>query len=81
MIKAGIVGGSGYMEESIMPRLYREAPVNAIWEGSGNIQALDNRIRGLVDVHDGAVKDPVRLAFDVHDRGEAPRCRLRRRFR
>jgi putative acyl-CoA dehydrogenase len=34
-------GGSGVMEDSIMPRLYREAPVNAIWEGSGNIQALD----------------------------------------
>ncbi len=34
-------GGSGFMEDSPMPRLYREAPVNAIWEGSGNIQALD----------------------------------------
>ena len=35
------LGGSGYVEESIMPRLYREAPVNSIWEGSGNVQALD----------------------------------------
>jgi putative acyl-CoA dehydrogenase len=35
------LGGNGYVEESIMPRLYREAPVNSIWEGSGNIQALD----------------------------------------
>jgi putative acyl-CoA dehydrogenase len=35
------IGGSGVMEDSMMPRLYREAPVNAIWEGSGNIQALD----------------------------------------
>lgn len=35
------IGGSAVMETSIMPRLYREAPVNAIWEGSGNIQALD----------------------------------------
>jgi len=34
-------GGLGFMEDSPMPRLYREAPVNAIWEGSGNIQALD----------------------------------------
>lgn len=34
-------GGAGYVEESMMPRLYREAPVNAIWEGSGNIIALD----------------------------------------
>lgn len=35
------LGGNGYVEESPMPRLYREAPVNAIWEGSGNVIALD----------------------------------------
>ncbi|MCF1502779.1 isovaleryl-CoA dehydrogenase [Afifella sp. H1R] len=35
------LGGNGYVEESIMPRLVREAPVNAIWEGSGNVMALD----------------------------------------
>ncbi len=35
------LGGNGVIESSIMPRLYREAPVNAIWEGSGNVQALD----------------------------------------
>ena len=35
------LGGNGYVEESALPRLYREAPVNAIWEGSGNIMALD----------------------------------------
>ncbi|MEM8661856.1 MAG: acyl-CoA dehydrogenase family protein, partial [Pseudomonadota bacterium] len=35
------VGGSGAMEGHMMPRLYREAPINAIWEGSGNVQALD----------------------------------------
>ena len=35
------IGGSAVMETSLMPRLYREAPVNAIWEGSGNVQALD----------------------------------------
>lgn len=35
------IGGSGFMETTIMPRLYREAPVNAIWEGSGNVQCLD----------------------------------------
>jgi putative acyl-CoA dehydrogenase len=34
-------GGNGYVEESIMPRLYREAPLNSIWEGSGNVNALD----------------------------------------
>ena len=35
------IGGSGVMEDCIMPRLFRESPVNAIWEGSGNIQCLD----------------------------------------
>ena len=35
------LGGNGYVEESIMPRLLREAPVNSIWEGSGNVNALD----------------------------------------
>jgi putative acyl-CoA dehydrogenase len=34
-------GGNGYVEESILPRLYREAPLNSIWEGSGNVNALD----------------------------------------
>lgn len=35
------LGGNGYVEESIMPRLYREAPLNSIWEGSGNVNCLD----------------------------------------
>ncbi|QOY62118.1 acyl-CoA dehydrogenase family protein [Lysobacter sp. H21R4] len=35
------LGGNGYIEESLMPRLYRQAPLNSIWEGSGNIQCLD----------------------------------------
>ncbi|MBS7703408.1 acyl-CoA dehydrogenase family protein [Chelatococcus asaccharovorans] len=35
------LGGNGYIEDSPMPRLYREAPVNAIWEGAGNVMALD----------------------------------------
>lgn len=35
------LGGNGYVEESMMPRLYRESPLNAIWEGSGNVMALD----------------------------------------
>ncbi|WP_336159712.1 acyl-CoA dehydrogenase family protein [Amycolatopsis sp. VC5-11] len=34
-------GGNGYVEESGMPRLYREAPLMSIWEGSGNVAALD----------------------------------------
>ncbi len=35
------IGGSGVMEDSPLPRLFRESPVNAIWEGSGNVQCLD----------------------------------------
>ncbi len=35
------IGGVGVVEDSILPRLYREAPINAIWEGSGNVQCLD----------------------------------------
>jgi putative acyl-CoA dehydrogenase len=35
------LGGNGYVEDSVLPRLYREAPVNAIWEGSGNVMCLD----------------------------------------
>ena len=35
------VGGSGVMEDGPFPRLFRESPVNAIWEGSGNVQCLD----------------------------------------
>jgi len=36
-----VLGGNAYVEESAMPRLYREAPLNSIWEGSGNIMCLD----------------------------------------
>ena len=36
-----VLGGIGYCEESELPRLYREVPVNSIWEGSGNVMCLD----------------------------------------
>jgi len=39
-------GGNGFVEESSMPRLYRESPLNSIWEGSGNVQCLDV-LRGM----------------------------------
>ena len=48
------LGGLGFMEDSPMPRLYREAPVNAIWEGSGNIQALD--VARAIGRADGALE-------------------------
>ena len=35
------LGGNGYVEESGMPRLYRESPLNSIWEGTGNVLCLD----------------------------------------
>lgn len=35
------IGGSGVMEDCMLPRLFRESPINAIWEGSGNVQCLD----------------------------------------
>ena len=35
------LGGNGYVEESILPRLFRESPLNSIWEGSGNVICLD----------------------------------------
>ncbi|MHB1212851.1 MAG: acyl-CoA dehydrogenase family protein, partial [Candidatus Nanopelagicales bacterium] len=48
------LGGNGYVEESVLPRLYREAPVNSVWEGSGNVNALDllralTREEGVLD--------------------------------
>ncbi len=48
------LGGNGYVEESIMPRLLRESPLNSIWEGSGNVNALDvlramSREAGVLD--------------------------------
>jgi putative acyl-CoA dehydrogenase len=41
------LGGNGYVEESGLPRLYREAPLQSIWEGSGNVAALD-ALRALI---------------------------------
>jgi putative acyl-CoA dehydrogenase len=45
------LGGNGYVEASGMPRLYREAPLSSIWEGSGNVMALDV-LRALVRAPD-----------------------------
>ena len=55
------IGGSGVMEDSIMPRLYREAPINTIWEGSGNVQCLDmlrtvQRNKGSLDAYMGELE-------------------------
>ncbi len=52
-----VLGGNGYVEENPLPRLYREMPVNSIWEGSGNVIALDV-LRALS--RDDAARDALR---------------------
>jgi putative acyl-CoA dehydrogenase len=64
-----VLGGNGYVEESILPRLYREAPVNSIWEGSGNVMCLD-LLRALR--HDPAAADTVAQEL-APARGAEPR--------
>jgi putative acyl-CoA dehydrogenase len=67
------MGGNGYVEDStIMPRLYREAPVNAIWEGSGNVMCLDV-LRALAREGEAAravLADLATLAADLPGAGE-----------
>jgi putative acyl-CoA dehydrogenase len=60
------LGGNGYVEEGILARLYREAPVNAIWEGSGNVVCLDV-LRALA--HEGEAARTVleQLAGEARD--------------
>jgi putative acyl-CoA dehydrogenase len=76
------LGGNGYVEESGMPRLFRESPLNSIWEGSGNVQCLDV-LRAMVksptaveaffaEVEEGAVAEPRLSAFTKALREELP---------
>ena len=60
------LGGNGYVEESMLPRLYREAPVNAIWEGSGNVMGLDV-LRAFARDGDAARDVLARLGAEVGD--------------
>src|SRR4051812_660160 len=61
------LGGNGYVEESsILPRLYREAPVNAIWEGSGNVMCLDV-LRAMRSEGEGAQAVLRQLAHETSD--------------
>ena len=60
------LGGNGYVEESLLPRLYREAPVNAIWEGSGNVMCLDV-LRALARDRDAALDVLDALAAEATD--------------
>jgi len=76
------LGGNGYVEESGMPRLFRESPLNSIWEGSGNVQCLDV-LRAMIkspaaleaffaEVQEGAVSEPRLDAYAASLRDEIP---------
>jgi putative acyl-CoA dehydrogenase len=60
------LGGNGYVEEWPLARAYREAPVNAIWEGSGNVMALD-LLRGAEREREGMERVVGRLAEATRD--------------
>lgn len=86
------LGGNGYVEESPLPRLYREAPVNAIWEGSGNVIALDilraeNRepevaasVLGTLMAYAGDLPGATEAARDVVLALRSPEPEMRARF-
>jgi putative acyl-CoA dehydrogenase len=68
-----VLGGNGYVEESGLPRLYREAPLNSIWEGSGNVMCLDvlralQREPGTADAFlaELAITDGADPSLDAH---------------
>jgi putative acyl-CoA dehydrogenase len=65
------MGGNGYVEEGPFARLYREAPLNAIWEGSGNIMALD-LMRGIERDREGAERVLAGLARPLADLPNGP---------
>jgi len=71
------IGGNGTIEESPLARLYRDAPINAIWEGSGNVQCLDV-LRALARERDAtpAILDELRLARGADRRLDALTTRL-----
>jgi putative acyl-CoA dehydrogenase len=73
------LGGNGYVEESQLPRLYRESPLNSIWEGSGNVNALDV-LRALEREPESAAAflAEVRLAAGADARLDAALVRLER---
>lgn len=78
-----VLGGNGYVESGALARLYREAPVNSIWEGSGNVMALDvlraarreaealqawfDRIAPCLDAPERSRLDALRLALAAPD--------------
>jgi putative acyl-CoA dehydrogenase len=76
------LGGAGYVEESMLPRLYREAPLNGIWEGSGNVVCLDvvraiERDPECVDVLFHEIEPATRLEPALARRLEQAKAMLR----
>ncbi|SDD38842.1 putative acyl-CoA dehydrogenase [Geodermatophilus telluris] len=72
-----VLGGNGYVEESGLPRLYRQAPLNSIWEGSGNVIALDVlRALGRTSESLAAVTAEIELARGADRRFDAAVQRL-----
>jgi len=72
-------GGNGYVEESGLPRLFRDSPLNSIWEGSGNVAALDV-LRAMVTEPEGlpAFFDEVELATGVNAHQDAHVAEVKR---
>ncbi|QBS43811.1 acyl-CoA dehydrogenase family protein [Nocardia sp. CS682] len=75
------LGGNGYVEESRMPRLYREAPLMSVWEGSGNVAALDT-LRAMAKQPEtlGAYFDEVKRAAGADAHLDAAIARLEGQF-
>lgn len=75
------LGGNGYVEDSRMPRLYREAPLMSVWEGSGNVAALDT-LRAMAKQPEtlGAYFDEVKQAAGADRHLDAAIARLEREF-
>ncbi len=63
-----VLGGNGYVEEAPLGRFFRESPLNSIWEGSGNIMALDllRAMSRAPEVRD-ALRDELQPACGAHD--------------
>ncbi|UGT54235.1 acyl-CoA dehydrogenase family protein [Nocardia asteroides] len=75
------LGGNGYVEESRMPRLYREAPLMSVWEGSGNVAALDT-LRAMAKQPEtlGVFLDEVKSTAGSSAELDAAIARLEREF-
>ena len=73
------IGGNGYVEESVLPRLFRESPLNSVWEGPANVQALDvlRALNGRPESGE-AVLDEIDLAAGLDPRFDAAVAALRR---